>query len=302
MNLSKEVRTGILVTASLGIFFIGFYFLKGASLFSNNKEYYCFFSNVEGLQSSANVMVRGLPVGHVSGMKLIGDKGVRVAIIISKNIDIPEGTVATLASLDLLGTKVLNLRPGPGPGMLEGGSTLPAEKEKGMIDNVSGELTPRLRELKGTIASIDTALAGITAILVPIKTTANNLASLTGTLNQQSGEITSIMHDLSSFTANLRSQNDTIKQMLANLNNVSRQLANAPIQKTVAELQSAATQLKAIIDKINSGQGSLGLLINNKDLYNNLNSSVNSIQKLTDDLKAHPNRYINVTIFGKKKN
>jgi phospholipid/cholesterol/gamma-HCH transport system substrate-binding protein len=82
---------------------------------------------------------------------------------------------------------------------------------------------------------------------------------------------------------------------------VSRQLANAPIQQTVADLQNTTGQLKAIIQKINSDQGSLGLLINNKDLYNNLNTTINSITKLTDDLKAHPSRYINVSVFGKKK-
>ena len=301
MKLSKEVKTGILATASIGIFFIGFYFLKGSSLFSNNKQYYCFYSNVDGLQNSANVLVRGLIVGHVSDMKLIDDKGVNVTISISKKIEIPQGTIATIVSSELLGPKTINLKLGPGPEKLEGGATLIGEKEKGMLDNVSGELTPRLQELKVTIAAIDTAMAGINAVLVPIKTTANNLAALTGTLNQQSGQIAAIMHNLNSFTANLERQNDTIKQMMANLNSVSRQLANAPIQKTVTELQLTVAQMKTIMDKINSNQGSLGLLINNKDLYNNLNSAVNSMQKLTDDLKAHPSRYINISIFGKKK-
>ncbi len=302
MSLSKEVKTGVLVTVSLGVFFIGFYFLKGANLFSNNKEYYCFYDDVDGLQNSANVEVRGLVVGHVSGMKLMDDKGVKVTLTISKSVEIPDNTIASLASDGLLAGKIINLELGKGPGKIEGGATLATDKEKGMLDNVTGELTPRLKELKVTIAGIDSTLAGINAILAPVKTTANNLASLTGALNQQSGEIAGIMHNVNSFTNSLASQNDTIKQMLANLNNVSRQLANAPIQKTVAELQSATTQMKEIIAKMNSNDGTLGALINNKDLYNNLNSSINSIQKLTDDLKAHPSRYINVTVFGKKKN
>jgi phospholipid/cholesterol/gamma-HCH transport system substrate-binding protein len=183
---------------------------------------------------------------------------------------------------------------------LEDGATITGEKEVGMLDNVSGELSPRLRELKMTIAHIDTVLATINAVLAPIKTTAGNLASLTGSLNQQSGEIAAIMKNLNSFTGNLAHQNDTIKQIVTNFNSLSRQLANAPIQKTVGELQNTVTQLKGVIEKMNSNQGSLGLLINNKDLYNNLNAAVNSIQKLTDDLKAHPSRYINVNIIGKK--
>ena len=257
---------------------------------------------MDGLQNSANVLVRGLAIGRVSDRKLQDDKGVRVTITINKNIDIPQGTTAILASTDLLGTKIIKLVPGPGPGKLEAGATIAGEKEGGMLDNVSNELTPRLQELKATIAAIDSTLAGIGAILVPIKVTAGNLASLTGTLNAQSGDIKGIMDNLNNFTYNLKGQNDTIDHMLANFNSVSRQLANAPIQKTVSQLQDAASQLKGIIEKINTNQGSLGMLINNKDLYNNLNNSLNSIEKLTDDLKAHPSRYINVTIFGKKKN
>ncbi len=299
MSVSKEVKTGILVTAALGIFFVGFYFLKGANLFSNNKEFYAYYNTVDGLQNSANVQLRGLVIGHVSAIKL-DPKGVKVEITVPQNIDIPEGTVALLSSDGLLGGKSINLQLGSGGKMLDDGATIAGEKEVGMLDNVSGELSPRLRELKVTIAHIDTVLATINGVLAPIKTTAGNLASLTGSLNQQSGEIAAIMKNLNSFTGNLAHQNDTIKQIVTNFNSLSRQLANAPIQKTVSELQNTVTQLKGVIEKMNSNQGSLGLLINNKDLYNNLNSAVNSIQKLTDDLKAHPSRYINVNIFGKK--
>ena len=314
MSLSKEVRIGLLVTVSLIIFFIGFYFLKGASLFSNDRQYYCIYTNVEGLQLSANVQVRGLNIGRVSHMQLLDNKGVKVTISIYKSVEIPTGTVAALESPDLLGSKIITLNLGSGPGLLEDGATLNVSSEGGIVESVSGELTPRLRELKATIIGLDSALAGINAIVGPgnqaaiagairsIQTTADNLAQVSGGLGKESGEITSIIHNANSITGNLAKNNDTIQHILTNVNTLSRQLANAPIEKSVAELQSTITEFKGIADKINNNQGSLGMLINNKDVYNNLNGSLQSLNSLMSDIKAHPTRYINVTIFGKKKN
>ncbi len=313
MKISKEVRIGLLVTISLTIFFVGFYFLKGASLFSNDKTYYCIYTNVEGLQLSANVQVRGLNVGRVSHMQLLDNKGVKVTLTVYKSVEVPEGTIAALASPDLLGSKVISLTLGAGPGQIPDGATLTGSSEGGVVESVSGELTPRLRELKATIVGLDSALAGINAIVGPrnqeaiagaiksIQTTADNLAQVSGALGKEGGEITSIIHNANSITGNLAKNNDTIQHILTNVNQLSRQLANAPIQKSVAELQETITEFKGIADNINNNKGSLGLLINNKDLYNNLNGSLQSLNSLMTDIKAHPTRYINVTIFGKKK-
>jgi phospholipid/cholesterol/gamma-HCH transport system substrate-binding protein len=314
MTISKEVRTGLLVTISVAIFFIGYYFLKGSSLFSNSKEYYCYYANVDGLQNSANVQIRGMNVGHVSEMRLADSKGVKVTLTLTKSIDIPVGTVATLEATDLLGTKVIRLELGPGPGMMAPGVEITAKKNGGVVDGISSELTPRLHELKVTIAKFDSVLGGInaliggdnqktiTAALLSIKVTADNLAVLSGTLSKESTQITAILHNANSFTASLAQSNDTIKHILSNFNQVSKQLASAPIQKTVADLQGTITQFKGIAEKINSGQGSLGMLINKTDVHDNLNNSLNSLNKLMTDLKEHPSRYINITVFGKKKN
>src|ERR1700721_3609641 len=99
MKISKEVRIGILVSLSILIFFVGFNFLKNASFFSSDKEYYCFYRNVSGLQNSAVVQIRGLNVGHVSGLELIDGKGVKVTIIVGKKVEIPVGTIAKLQSV-----------------------------------------------------------------------------------------------------------------------------------------------------------------------------------------------------------
>jgi len=312
MSLSKEARIGILATVSLVVFFLGFSFLKGTSVFSNEKEYYCIYSDVQGLQNSAAVQVRGLNIGHVSGTKLLDGKGVRVTITINKSVEIPAGTTASLASLDLLGTKIIRLDLGPGPNMIAAKTELPTTQEPGMLDNITDQVTPLIKSLRKTVSALDTVIAGVNVIAGPdnrqvisdaiksVKMTADNLVSISAEINKENGEVSNIVHNTSKFSNALAKSSDTMQQLVSNLNNVSGQMAHSPIQKTLTELEATSAQLKEVMTKINSGQGSMGLMVNNKDLYNNLTSSLSTLDKLMTDIKAHPKRYINVSVFGKK--
>ena len=313
MNISKEVRIGVLVSTALVILFTGFYFLKGADLFSNDKEYFSYYPNVEGLVKSATVQIDGVIVGHVSEIRLVGGKGVKLTLSINKTVDILDGTVSSLAASDLLGTKVIKVIPGTGPGKLPPGSELPTSSDEGLVDKLAGELTPRLAELKVTIASLNKTLDNVNnltgaenqkafaATINSLQATSRNMEQVTSVISKESGEIKDIIHNTNSVTGNLAKNNDTVQRILANVSNVTRQLANAPIQRTLTDLQKTSSELQGIMDKINTNQGSLGMLINNKDAYNNLSSTLKSLNNLTDDLKAHPSRYVNVSIFGGKK-
>jgi len=309
MAISKEVKTGMLVASAIVIFFTGFYFLRGSDIFSNDKEYYCYYKSAGGLQGSSSVQIRGINVGHVVSMELAGEKGIKVTFAIKGKVAVPKGTIASLASADLLGTKVITLDLGSGPGEEPAGATLESAKSSDVVDQVSGSLTPRLEELKETIASFNVTLArvnsllnednknAITGTLQSLKTTSDNLAKLTN----ENGQLNSIIRNTNSITANLAKSNDTIRSILNNTNKLSAQLANAPIQKTIADLEKVAGELHTIMSKINDGKGTMGMLVNDKELYNNLNSSLKSINNLTDDLKARPGRYISFSVFGGKK-
>jgi phospholipid/cholesterol/gamma-HCH transport system substrate-binding protein len=313
MTISKEVRTGVLVTAALVIFFTGFYFLKGSDIVSNEKEYYSYFSSVDGLQQSAFVQIKGLNVGQITKMELAGEKGVNVTMSVKNKTRIPVGTVANLASSDLLGSKIVRLDLGTGAAEEPAGAVLTAAKDAGAIDKISGELTPRLEELKGTISAFNAALANVNSLvgadnqkainstIQSLKVTSENLARLSDALGKESAQISGIIRNTNSITGNFAASNDTIKRILSNFNKISAQIANAPLQKTITDLQKTTTQLQSVIEKINNNEGSLGMFINNKDAYNNLNASLKSITNLTDDLKAHPGRYINISVFGGKK-
>lgn len=313
MSLSKEARIGILVTVAVVVFLFGFYMLKGSNLFSGEKEYYCFFDNVQGLQTSAAVQVRGLNVGRVSATRLEDNKGVMVTITLHKSVEVPQGTTAHLVSADLLGAKIIRLDPGNGPGMIEPKSQLPASVESGMLETVSTQIDPILKKVSLLLDGLDTTLSGVNEVLsdknvngvgaaiASLDTTMANFRALSGTLKKESGEITQVVHNANSITTNLANNNDKIQGILTNFNNISNQLANAPVKQTFDDLQKTIGELQGIMNKINTNQGSLGLLVNDKQLYNNLNSSLNTLNALMADINAHPSRYINVTIFGKKK-
>ncbi len=312
MSLSREARIGILVTISLIIFFTGFYFLKGSDLFSDDKVYYCYYNDVDGLLSSSPVEIRGLNVGHVNSFGLEGNKGVKVAISVHKSIAIPEGTMATITSDGLLGNKMIRLDLGNGTNALNAGATLSTSQEPGVVDNISDQMTPLIKSMRKTISALDTVIAGVNVIagsenrqvitntLKNIELTSSNLTSISNDLNKETGEIKSILHNTNSFTANLAKNNDTVQHMLSNLNMLSGQLSRAPLQQAITQLNATTEQLQGVLGKINNGQGSLGMMVNDKNLYTNLNSSLTTLQKLMADVNANPRRYVNVTMFGRK--
>ena len=313
MSISKEVRTGILVTVSLVTLFLGFYFLKGNDVFSTDKEYYCYYNRIDGLLNAANVEVKGIIVGHVSSVTLAGNKGVRVVVAVRKDLIVPVGTVATIVSDGLIGAKIVRLDLSNNPVAAAPETILATSEELGVVDNLSDQITPLMNSLRKTVTALDTVIAavnvivgdsnkkGISGTIRSVNVTADNLAMITTALNKEGDEVKEILHNASSVTASLAKSNDTVKQILSNLNNVSGQMANAPLQKTITELEATSNQLKGVMTKINSGEGSIGLMVNNKDLYNNLNGSLKSMDQLLSDLKAHPSRYVNISIFGGKK-
>jgi phospholipid/cholesterol/gamma-HCH transport system substrate-binding protein len=313
MTFSKEARTGLLVSVSLVIFFIGFSFLKGSDMFSNERAYYCYFEDVEGLVKSANVVVHGYIVGNVSDIKWEHEKGVKVKLLVRKDVPINMGTVAVLAQGDLLGGKLIRLDLGTDPQIIAPEGSLKGVKEAGVIDNVTGQITPLVKTLSYTIASLDTVIAGVNAMMTvqnrqaisasiqSLAKTAASIEVLSKALEAESGELKSVIHNTNSITGSLAKSNDTVHKMLSNLNTVSGQLAKAPLAKTVTELEQTTHELKVLLDKINKSEGSLGMMVNNKDMYNNLNKSVSSLDKLLTDLKEHPSRYVNISVFGGKK-
>lgn len=313
MKLTKEAKIGLLVTISLLIFFAGFYFLKGANLFSGENEYYAYYDNVQGLQASSSVQVKGLSVGRVSKIELIdSSEKVKVTIAVSKKVEVPVGTTAELASADLLGTKVIKLNLGMGTQLVEDEATLPASIEGGVIDNLSVEISPLIKDLRHVMSTLDTVLVGVSGVLneqtanslqgtvLSLEVTMRNFSSLAAKLNRESDELAAMIRNANSIASNLEQNNQSITNIIRNAETTTNQLSQAPIEQTVKDLQSASNQLEGIMTKINRNEGTLGMMLNNKELYQNLTNTLTTLDQLIKDVNERPWRYINVTVFGGK--
>ncbi|HRO43871.1 MAG TPA: MlaD family protein [Flavipsychrobacter sp.] len=313
MKFSKEARIGLLVASAILIFFAGFYFLKGANIFSGENEYFVYYDNVQGLQPSSPVQVKGMSVGRVSAISLNGGGRVKVTIAVNKKYKIPQETVASLTSVDLLGTKAISLQLGNSTAIAEDESTLKSNIEGGIIDALSVEITPLLRDMRHAVGTLDSVLVSVNGVLdvssrenlrssiANLDATMANFSQLSSRLNAESAQLQGVIRNANSITSNLADNNERITRIINNAATVTDQLSEAQIDKTMKEFQTAASNLTAVLNKVNSKEGSLGLLVNDPHMYNNLNASLSTLNSLMGDIQAHPTRYINLTIFGRKK-
>ena len=313
MKLSKEAKIGTLVLFAIVIFFAGFYFLKGSNVFSSEYQYYADYNSVQGLTASAAVQIKGVNVGKVTDIELKDDGKVRVTLSIAKATRIPSGSIAELISLDLLGTKAVRLNLGSSPQMAKNKEVLPASVETGIIDNISSEISPLVKDVRAVVATLDSVLLGIHGILndetrenlhssvASLDVTMKNFADLSKKLNAESDQLASVIRNANSITTNIKDNNEHISNVIKNAETTTDHLAKAPIEQTVKDLQAMASQLNGIAEKINRGEGSLGMAVNDKQLYSEINNTLAGLKSLMADIEAHPSRYINVTIFGRKQ-
>ena len=313
MRFSKEARIGLLVAGAILIFFAGFYFLKGANIFSGENQYYVYYNDVQGLQASSPVQIKGLSVGRVASITLNGKSRVKVTIAISKKTEIPQGTVAKLTATDLLGSKAISLELTNSQAIVKDEDTLSSAVQGGIIDAISVEITPLIKDMRHAVGSLDTVLSTVNGVLdvqarenlkqtlANLDATMANFSQLSHRLNAESGELAHVIRNANSITTNLASNNERITRIINNAALTTDQLSKAPIEQTMKDLQNTIQQLQGVVNKVNSKDGSLGMLVNDDGLYNSLNSSLGTLNSLMADIQAHPTRYINVTIFGRKK-
>ncbi len=314
MKFKKEVRIGLLVLMAFLVFFAGFYFLRGANLFSSQLRYLAYYESVDGLSLSAPVQVRGLAVGRVASIELDGEARDRVKLVleVDRDLKLNSGTVAVLNSGDLLGSKFIELEWGEGEEILEEGAVLASRREGGLLDNISTEISPLILDMRQVVTTLDTVLQGIHSMVDPatrkslqnsirsLDHTMANLSSLSGTLEKESQTISRFLGHAESVASNLEENNQRVSRILENLETTSGHLAAANLKGTVETLHGALKEVESLVKELNQDQGSLGLLIHDRQLYDNLTQTLYSLDRLLEDINRRPSRYINLTIFGRK--
>jgi phospholipid/cholesterol/gamma-HCH transport system substrate-binding protein len=310
MKISNETKIGALTAIAITLLILGFNFLKGKDLFEHSKKIYAVFKSVEGLEVSNAVKIKGLEIGSVYDISPVNKDvdGIRVTISMKKEVNIPKNSVA-LIDAGLIGSASITIQKGDAPEMLKDGDSITTSAKGTLLSEVQSNLSPVVSRLSSTLESLDSLIRIVSRLFDPnvknnfsaiFANLARSTASLQLLLNENTGSLAHTMSHLDSFTNNLAANNQRITGTLDNLEKTTGKLANAKIDETLKSAQDAMTSLKDAVNKMNSTDGSLGLLLNDKQLYRNLESTTRSLNTLLDDLRVHPKRYVNISVFGRK--
>lgn len=293
----KLITIGVSAVVALAILFFGINYLKGINLFHAANYYFAVYDDVTGLAVSAPVTANGFKVGQVREMKYMYDNPghVRVELALDGDLKITEGTVAVLGS-DLLGTASISLDIPLTSNYLPKGSTLTSRQNSGLMDNVSGELMPGI---VGMMPKIDSLLVAVTNVVTDpaLAAAVKRLDAITADLNVMSANIAKATQPLPGVMNNASVVASNLNHMSQSLDSLSTELKGLPLDSTMANVVALTENLKQITEKLQTTDSSLGMLVNDPDLYNSLNNTVASLDSLITDVKARPKRYLKFSVF-----
>ncbi|KQN38726.1 MlaD family protein [Pedobacter sp. MC2016-05] len=310
MKIKNETKVGILAAFAIALLIIGYNFLKGNSIFSSETTLFARYTRVDGLTVSKPVLINGYQIGRVAKLQLEPGGTILATLSINSKYDIPENSIARLEGTDLLGSKAIVMSLGNSKKMAEDGYTLNANVEKGLMEQVQ----PVQKKAELIIGKMDSILSSVNSILNPnfqknvdksFNSIAGTLASLEttskkvdGLVGSESARIEAIFKNVEGITANLNNNNQKISDILTNINTVTDKFAAANFKQTLDNANNAIADLQSVISGIKDGKGSLGLLLNDDKMYQNLNNASKNLDELMIDLKANPKRYVHFSVFG----
>ena len=314
MKISNETKTGAITAFAITVLILGYSYLKGGDVFSGSNKFYAVYRSVEGLTVSKPVLVNGFQIGRISKMELHADGRTTVEFKIDPKYNVPVNTLAKLQSTDLLGSKAVVFELGNSTEYAQDKDTLRADIEGSLAES----LQPIQKKAEVLITKVDSALGAINKIMNPtfqknvdrsFASIANSLQTLESTTKKidaivgaQSSHINGIMVNAEATSGNLKTSTARLNGISANFERFSADLSNSNIKGTLDNANKAVGELQATLTKVNSTEGSLGLLLNDTKMYDNLNSASNNLNNLFIDIKAHPSRYVHFSVFGKKGN
>ncbi|HUH18868.1 MlaD family protein [Albibacterium sp.] len=314
MKIKNETKVGILATVAIAILVLGYSFLKGNDVFTSENTFFAVYDRVDGLTVSKPVYVNGYQIGRVSGLTLQPDGTILTEFKIDKKYELPENTIARIASTDLLGGKAIVFDLGDSKAYAISGATLQSDVQKNIMEQVE----PIQKKAEALFAVLDSVLTSVNNTISPdfqkninrsLQSIANTLNTLENTAIQvdgmvgtQKSKISGILTNMESISANFSNNNEKLTQIFTNLETVSDKAARLNFEETMNKANLAVSDLQLAVDNINNGKGSLGKLLNDDELYHNLEDASKSLDNLIIDVKENPKRYVHFSIFGRKAN
>ena len=294
---SKELQIALVALVGIVVLFFGLKFLKGLTLFSTDDSYYVEFDDISGVSASCPVYANGYRVGLVEDVIFNYDSQEKIVAVVglNKQLRLPKASTAEIAS-DLLGNVKLELRFGPDLNdLMEPGDTLYGKKQSGAL----GKAADMLPQIENMLPKIDSILANVNMLLSnpAISSSLHNVDLITAHLATTTSE-------LNRLTASLNQQMPgtltKVDGLLDNTTTLTKNLSDLDIAMTMAKVNNTLQNVEQMTAKLNSNEGTLGLLMRDQELYRNMASTMGHVDSLMIDLKQHPKRYVHFSLFGKK--
>ncbi|MBE7442006.1 MAG: MCE family protein [Flavobacteriales bacterium] len=301
MKISKEVKVGFFSLLGIALLIWGYNFLKGTNILYKSKTLYTVYPSVAGLAKSSPIIVNGFQIGVVEEIKFHPNNTGQIVVdmvITETDFLIPDNSIASLVSLDFLGSKAIAIKIGNSGKNVMSGDTLIADLEKSMFDDVSEQILPIKDKAEKLMISLDKTLAQLDVVLKDVDDVLNdrNKQRFSDALFNLNATIVSYKEVAESMNTSMK----TLQPTLKNFKTFSDSLAVLEMNATLKKAQATFDDMSVIMAKIKNGEGSMGQLINNDSLYFNLQSATKDLDKLLIDMKENPKRYVHFSIFGRK--
>lgn len=317
MRISNETKVGALTVIAVTVIILGFNFLRGKTIFKSGNFIYAKYHDTKGLIVSNPVFVNGFQVGTVFEIENLNANlsEISVAIKMNNNYQIPVNSIATIQE-NPLGTNSIYISLGNATSYLKNGDTVKTAPATSLLGDFMNTLSPMGEQFKKTIDELRKVLVNVNDVMDEenkdhfkelisnLTKTSDNLnksmASIQKMVDKQGGSIAQTADNLNGFTKNLADNNKKISNIINNLDSTSQSIKDANLNKTIKEIQTALVGINLTLQKLNTGNGTAAKLMNDPAVYTELKNTINSVNTLVDDIKVHPKRYINLSVFGKK--
>lgn len=311
-KISPEIKTGVIAILTIAAFIWLYSFLKGHNLFSRTDSYTVIYENIAGLEGSSPVEINGFKAGVVNGVKLLNDGSGKIAVDFSiiKGFRIPEGSVAEITTATLIaGMKIRMVMATDSPGFYHRGDTIPGRVAVSILDKAEQQFEPVMIKVDSLLYHLSVAMERISSIMTEefvsdLAETNSNIASATGSFEVMLAEteesFPSLIEGIDRFTSMLNNNSNNIEATITNLKSISDTVAAADIYGAVINLRNNLDQTNSLLTKINNGEGSAGMVLNDDSLYLNLSESLASLNLLLTDLRENPGNYVHFSLFGRK--
>ena len=304
MRLSKEIKAAFFVLTTILLFIFGFNYLKGSSILDKQKTIYAVYDEVDGLLVGANVMINGLSIGNVTELDFLPNSTkILVTLKVKDKLNFSSKSTASIYETGVLGGLAISISPVfEKESIIKTGDTLKSNVRPGLTELINRQIEPLSRQLQSTITSVDSIFTGASNVLnrqtqEEIKESINVLTSAIKAIKNSS---IIIEQTLTSKNTQINNSIDNFEKISSNLSNVSDELNSFDLSTLLSNLEVSVEGIGSIVNKLESDNSTIGKLINEDEVYNNLNSSIESLNILINDIKANPKKYVHFSVFGRK--